>query len=421
MTSCARRNLSLIAIAVTIASGCGARTGLPIPDPEGAFDSGIDASRPEDGGSCDDPDAPFDVALDTTGTLDPTRDNDGDGYLFKDDCNDRDPLVNPGAFEFVGDGVDNDCDGRIDVDDTCDLAEVPFDTSDPNEFARALGICKTTTEGATGKERRWGLLRAELVRADGSAAPDRRQYAVMTRFGAKVLPRAGSKMVVLSNGTARLPEMKDFQRPRLDSLSISGSEVTPPPGFPKNTAGCADPETDKANDSVNLRLTLRVPTNARAFRFDFDFYSSEYLDYVCSPYNDTFAAILHTKAPLDPKLSNNVSFDTKGNPINVNSGFFEVCTPGMIHAGGKNWSFSCPKGTDELIDTGFWEPDAIVENGSTSWLETKAPVVPGEIMTLELMIWDTSDHVLDSTVLVDDFRWDRRSADKPVTGRPDCK
>ncbi|MCB9745951.1 MAG: hypothetical protein H6740_25475 [Alphaproteobacteria bacterium] len=41
-------------------------------------------------------------------------DNDGDGYSGDEDCDDDDPAVNAGAEELC-DGVDNDCDGEIDV------------------------------------------------------------------------------------------------------------------------------------------------------------------------------------------------------------------------------------------------------------------------------------------------------------------
>ncbi len=53
------------------------------------------------------------------GPLDPAFvDIDGDGYRVEDgDCNDADPRVYPGAEE-VEDGVDNDCDGNVDVSPT---------------------------------------------------------------------------------------------------------------------------------------------------------------------------------------------------------------------------------------------------------------------------------------------------------------
>jgi len=47
----------------------------------------------------------------------PPIDNDGDGVVAVDDCNDNDAAVLPGATELC-DGIDNDCEGTIDVNAT---------------------------------------------------------------------------------------------------------------------------------------------------------------------------------------------------------------------------------------------------------------------------------------------------------------
>jgi len=173
-----------------------------------------------------------------------------------------------------------------------------------------------------------------------------------------------------------------------------------------------------AYDSVVLELVIRAPTNAKAFSFDFDFYSSEYVEYVCQPYNDTFVALLDSKVGLDPARAGNVSFDAAGDPVNVNSGFFEACLP-------DSWlgrSFTCPRGTKELEGTGF---DAVgktlvdpARNGATGWLRTKQAIVPGETLTLRFAIWNTGDHWLPSTVLLDRFEWSADPTTATVTERP---
>ena len=94
----------------------------------------------------------------------------------------------------------------------------------------------------------------------------------------------------------------------------------------------------------------------------------------------------------------------------MNNGFFDVCqAPGW--AVGCN---VCPDGTGDLAGTGmdnaactfFGESCAGAAGGGTVWLETTAPVVPGETITLQLMVFDVSDDILDSLTILDGFEWD---------------
>jgi hypothetical protein len=57
----------------------------------------------------------------------------------------------------------------------------------------------------------------------------------------------------------------------------------------------------------------------------------------------------------------------------------------------------------------------VANGGSTDWLLTTSPVKPGEVMKLTFSIFDKGDHILDSAVLIDNFRWKVAPALRPHT------
>jgi hypothetical protein len=61
-----------------------------------------------------------------------------------------------------------------------------------------------------------------------------------------------------------------------------------------------------------------------------------------------------------------------------------------------------PYGTAELSGTGL---ELNNTGAGTRWITSAAPVVPGETVTLEFLLFDVGDGILGTSVLLDDFRW----------------
>lgn len=388
--------------------------------PRSEFDNGQDSATSADVAVGVDTGGPVGdgAVTDSATAVDaPTADLDGDGYIGSDDCNDGDPAVNPGAFELPGNGKDDDCDGKVDNVASCDEA-VPIDTFDPYGLASALGLCRKTTEAATGTAKTWGLIDARIQTIDAVGAPLQRQYGAQPGWG-PLMPREGKRMLALSTGAARTPDQAGFIKPLDTTLAKNtDNEGTLPVGWPVHHPSCPVPTGKKANDSVALKLVLRVPTNARSLRFDFDLYTSEYLEYACSAFDDLFAVFAKTKAKLgDKAIAGNIVFDAMGRPINATSNeLLSVCTPGTTKDGPL--TYACSKGRGELAGTGFTGPEPDKQHGATSWLRTTTPVVPGETLELTFVVFNVSDHILQTTVLLDAFTWSTDKPLEPATARP---
>jgi hypothetical protein len=323
----------------------------------------------------------------------PNDDLDKDGWtLSGGDCNDCDPNVNPGAIEVIASGplddggvpeaVDEDCDGSIDnVPQSCDDNIAGNDVNAMNG-AKVLELCQV----ASPNDKKWGVLSAKYTRANGGPAfAPGVQIGVQNLFGPNVHPQGGKAMLALSSGAARTPG----QNGSCDAASCSHGSGTAPAGFPQTSANCGGGPATPINDDVALEITLRAPSNATGYSFNFDFFSFEYPEWVCMSYNDQFIALVDP-APQGA-INGNISFDSVSNPVSVNAGFFQVCQ-------------GCPLGTAQLTGNGFdtWDPEGA---GATGWLATQAPVTPKQELTIRFAIWDGQDTAYDSTVLVDNFQW----------------
>lgn len=386
------------------------------------------------------------------GAVDENEDRDGDGFSTCDgDCCDSTEcgtpgLANPGAFDQNGNGVDDDCNGF--ADDTVLLCDQGLMSNSTNgkDFAKAIDICQEATMG----DKKWGVIEASLTLPDGTGMPEDVAHSIRPRFGTKVMPRGGVNMAVLSSGHAAAkgdtnPSYNDF-------VSYSGSKSS---GFPAdfvaanmgslpNAPGCPDPSGAMANDPVMLTLKVRVPSNARSFSLKSNFYSAEFPEWTCSAYNDFFVVLLDSTymgTPANP-MDKNLAFytqpgTTNNYPVGVNlahgnTGLFTQCVNGETGCSGMAGSISTCIAQDDLTGTGFDDsaPNSCdtnsLEGGATGWLTTSGNVTPGEIITLRIAIWDTSDRAYDSLALVDGFQWSVDStqpgtvilrADQPINPR----
>ena len=361
-------------------------------------------------------------------------DADGDGFTpATGDCEDCSPQIGPAAFDFPGNGADEDCrNGDAPLTDIeCDTG-LAIDSMDAMDGARAIGLCKITTEDSG----EWGVISATWVQADGTPMlPNPMQHGVLPTFG-MVTPHQGTSMLALSSGAARATDQPGYT-PECDTYSALGpigpmqpGTYKPPEGYPKESPACPGVISGAVFDPAGLELRIRVPSNASSFHFESNFLTYEYPQYICTTYNDFFVALLDPKPPELPDA--NIAFDQDGNPISVNNSLLQVCDAGTY--GGK--MFTCPLGADMLTGTSFdgtapcagaipkefmdllmmfpfpfpLPPMATMKNAATGWLMTSGPAAAGTIITLRYAIWDSGDPILDSVVLVDKFEW---SADPP--------
>ncbi len=379
------------------------------------------------------------IDQDCDGTPD-NLDQDGDGvtecggldccYTTEGDDGCPDPKnVYPGAPE-IPNGLDDNCNDQIDEGlYDCD-DEVSTSSADPIDFAKAIGICKTSSDTLVPVGNNcsdWGIIAADFVLPDGSGTPHPQSHAIFTKFGNVIAPKAGSRFIMLTTGFAADPfDSNKFGGKQQKTSTAPGDWLTANNNqFPTSPACGGSGITGSVNDPVMFRLRLCTPAAAKSFSFNLYFFSQEYVKYVCSDYNDFLLTLLDSgyTAPSDhPELANppdkNLAlwFDASNNPnpVGVNlapAGLFKQCTNGTSDSGTV---ITTCVGTDELQGTGF------ETYGGTGWLTTRGNVKGGEVIELRFVIWDTgpwgsTDYIYNSAVLLDNFQWQYEEF-KPGTG-----
>ncbi len=331
-------------------------------------------------------------------------------------------IPNPLNYDIPGNGCDDDGDGQVDNAPACDTGLSPTGTA--SDFARAIDLC-AGTKPAVADASHWGIVSATFTQGYGNTTPpDAHQTSILGTFGNTLKPRLGSSFGVMSSGYAQAMDSCPTSQ-RFSGLAgtqfkygcaMTGQGVAPS-GFPKSATGCPSQTGSAVNDVVDLQLVIKVPQNANGFSYDFDFGSGEWPEYVCSPFNDSFIAYLKSTA-FNKGAPDNISFDSKNNPVSVNNAFFSQCAPSNAKTGCASQATAgtaaCAGGVGDLAGTGFYDLNETntpmcetgeTGGGLTGWLTTQAPVSPSETITIDLIIWDTGDQYYDSSVILDNWAW----------------
>ncbi len=363
-------------------------------------------------------------------------DCDHDGYDRGIDCDDEDPRVNPDAYDFIGDGVDNDCDGMVD-DPVVNCETIPASApGSPLDFARAADLCAQRAITHTGKPfdpvvaAAWGQVQglgSGQTLWTSKTKPE--QINIVSSFGGNK-PESGKTFFGLANGPwgATAPRTTAALDPSGFNLSNACTDIPLLGDDCLALTGNMSAAGVSVQDWAELTLTVHVPINVSGMSFDFSFFSSEFNEWWQSSANDAFFALVTSKTIKGA----NIAKDSAGRAVTVNSSFFQVCptvadvasfgitnaaaslaqcvgvtgsaaVPGTLAGTGYDGAGSGGDAGSDTVRT--IEGQTYIYGGGTGWLTAAFPVTPGEQLELRIVIMDTFDGIKDSVVLVDNFAW----------------
>jgi hypothetical protein len=148
-------------------------------------------------------------------------------------------------------------------------------------------------------------------------------------------------------------------------------------------------------------VTLPTPPGTDGWKLDFVFFSSEFPEWVGRPFNDMFIVWVET-----PEYVGNQCF-VGGEPCTVTA----LASFADAYGGANNLDFPGRAGTGLNTTKHTNAPGGNKVGGensgqTTGWNTMSGPATPDQDLRLAFILFDMADALYDTTVVIDDFRWD---------------
>ncbi|MBA3550282.1 MAG: hypothetical protein H0T76_27720 [Nannocystis sp.] len=230
---------------------------------------------------------------------------------------------------------------------------------------------------------------------DGSFAPRHGTRAVLLSTGVaahillapqEVVAKTECSQIGLPCPSTDFPEAYDLDElpPPLEAQALDCPPGQPLPG-PGDCSQTIDSqwggEPRLAHDYTELRFVAEVPADAAGITLHAAFFTAEYPPRFPTGYNDLGLLWLES----EQWTGNFAVHPTLQLPLAA-----EVLKDGFDHTG-----------VDPALAS-----FAFAEHAATDWMQLRAPVLPGETITLVAAVFDVGDGQGDSALLLDDLRWD---------------
>jgi hypothetical protein len=385
---------------------CSGDEALFWPD-ENQHDGGNDTDTDVDTDTDADTDTDTDGDSDSDTDADTDTDTDGDSDSDTDADTDADADADSDSDSDSDSDTDSDGDGDTDSDSDSDT------DSDSDPIVPECGSCASTGTSLDN-------LRCAIDLCDDSVFVTQ-HYSSPTSAGT-----AGTYEAVSHFGNAA----NDLTSHRNGSYALMATGPATGTEHSEDMGGSSSTDPFSANisqqifDVMEWSLTLKAPSDATGFRFDYVFMSVEYDEYVGSEYNDKFYAFVEALSTnsgnrtvvnftdcRDPDTYSDFTCDSStmtncihGNKycyMGINSGISECCWKDGCEGGTTSWStnisgtgYSCA--TSQLLDNA-------TRGSSTGWQTVHWPINGNEQFNIIFHLHDSADHVLDSEVIIDNF------------------